>query len=288
MKRISGVYNNPQRHWVGDGFPVHTLFSYDKMGEQLSPFLMLDYAAPMQFQPSTQPRGVGEHPHRGFETVTIVYGGEVEHRDSAGGGGLIGPGDVQWMTAGSGILHDEFHSHAFSQQGGTMEMVQLWVNLPAKDKMTAPGYQSILNQDIPVVALPDAAGQVRVIAGTFDTRTGPARTFSPLSVWDVQLKAGKNARFSLPDGQCLAVVMLDGRVEVNGEQVVGKAQLVVFDRDGEDFTLSAESDAKLLILGGEPLGEPIAGYGPFVMNTDVEIRQAIDDFNRGLFGQMPQ
>jgi redox-sensitive bicupin YhaK (pirin superfamily) len=262
------------------------MFSYDSHGQALSPFLLLDYAGPMMFDPATRPRGVGEHPHRGFETVTIVYEGEVEHRDSTGAGGRIGPGDVQWMTAASGILHEEFHSAAFTRSGGLLEMVQLWVNLPAKDKMSAPGYQTLLDADIPRVALPDDAGSVRVIAGQYAGHRGPARTFTPIDVWDVRLAGGRRATFELRDGHTTALVVLRGTVLGNGEQVAREAQLVVFDRAGSTIEVEANADATILLLAGEPIDEPIVGYGPFVMNTAAEIQQAIDDFNGGRFGRI--
>ena len=287
MKKLIGLRGNDQGHWVGDGFPVRTLFFYQDLGKQMSPFLMLDYAGPAEFPSTTERKGVGSHPHRGFETVTIVYEGEVAHQDSTGQGGIIGPGDVQWMTAGSGILHEEFHSEGFAKNGGTLEMVQLWVNLPAKDKMTAPGYQGILDRDIPAVDLPDAAGRVRVIAGEYRSHAGPASTFSAMDVWDVRLNAGKQANFSLPAGRSLAVIVLKGTVRINGEEPVSDAQLVVFEQDGSEFTLAADSDAKLVVLSGEPLNEAIEGYGPFVMNTPLQIREAIHDFNSGRFGKMP-
>ena len=286
MKKVLGLYSTPRQHWVGDGFPVRTLFSYQSHGKYVSPFLMLDYAGPAQFEPTARPRGVGTHPHRGFETVTIVYQGEVEHRDSSGGGGRIGPGDIQWMTAASGILHDEFHSHDFTRNGGTLEMVQLWVNLPAKDKMTQPGYQSILNEDIPVVALPDDAGIVRVIAGRNGGRHGPARTFTPMDVWDVRLGAGRAARFDLPAGRTVALVVLRGSVRVNDRETAREAQMVLLDAAGTGVAVEATADATLLLLAGDPIDEPVVGHGPFVMNSDAEIRQAIDDFNRGRFGRM--
>lgn len=288
MKKILGVYANNHRHWVGDGFPVRSLFAYSRFGAQLSPFLLLDYAGPQVFTPTTNKRGVGEHPHRGFETVTIVYQGGVAHRDSTGNGGVIGPGDVQWMTAGAGILHEEFHLPAFARSGGELEMVQLWVNLPAKNKMAAPGYQGILDRGIPSVLLPDAAGRVRVIAGSYAGHTGPARTFSPIDVWDVRLNAGKRAAFSLPAGHSLAVVVLHGAVQVNNNsEAVREAQFAVLDQVGSDFTLTANSDATLLVLAGAPLNEPIEGHGPFVMNTAQQIQEAIEDFNNGRFGKMP-
>jgi redox-sensitive bicupin YhaK (pirin superfamily) len=286
MKNILGVHSAPRSHWVGDGFHVRSLFSYDGLGRQLSPFLLLDYAAPSQFNPAAKPRGVGEHPHRGFETVTIVYQGELEHRDSTGSGGRIGPGDVQWMTAASGILHEEFHSQAFTRNGGMMEMVQLWVNLPAKDKMTAPGYQTLLSENIPSVELADGAGHLRVIAGEFNGHRGPAHTFTPIDVWDLRLNAGRTTQLAVPAGRTLALVVLHGTVKVNGTEVAREAQMVLFDRAGSDFTVEAETDATVLLLSGEPIDEPVVGYGPFVMNTEAEIVQAIQDFNSGRFGRL--
>ena len=286
MKKIVASHSAPRAHWVGNGFPVRSLFSYNSHGAHLSPFLLLDYAGPAQFTPGDQPRGVGQHPHRGFETVTIVYEGEVEHRDSTGAGGVIGPGDVQWMTAASGILHEEFHSPAFTQRGGTLEMVQLWVNLPAKDKLAAPRYQTLQDAQIPSVPLPGGAGQVRVIAGAFDGQSGPAQTFTPVDVWDVRLRQGHAARLDTPAGHTLALVVLHGTVLVNGQEVVREAQMVQFERAGSGVEIEANSDATLLLLGGEPIDEPIVGHGPFVMNTQAEIVEAINDFNAGRFGEM--
>jgi len=286
MKKVLGIYSAPRPHWVGDGFPVRSMFSYDSHGRHLSPFLLLDYAGPAQFAPAAKPRGVGQHPHRGFETVTIVYQGEVDHRDSTGAGGHIGPGDVQWMTAAGGILHEEFHSDAFTRQGGALEMVQLWVNLPARDKMSPPGYQTLLDRDIPVVSLPDEAGQVRVIAGEFDGRRGPARTHTPIDVWDVRLRQQGTATFELPEGRTLALAVLHGTVQVNGTDIVREGQLVQLAREGSQVQIEANNEVTLLLLSGEPIDEPIVGHGPFVMNSQAEIRQAIDDFNHGRFGQM--
>lgn len=287
MKKVLGIYSSPGAHWVGDGFPVRSLFSYDTLGQQLSPFLLLDYAGPADFEPASAPRGVGIHPHRGFETVTIVYKGEVAHQDSTGSGGVIGPGDVQWMTAASGILHQEFHSPAFTQHGGALEMVQLWVNLPAKDKMTAPHYQGIACQQIPSVTLPGEAGSVRVIAGSYEGVTGPAQTFTPVNVWDVRLGQGKQAELTLPEGHTLAVVVLHGTVLVNGE-VVREAQMALLEREGGGLVLEANSDATLLVLSGEPIDEPIVGQGPFVMNTQAEISAAMADYRAGRFGRLEQ
>lgn len=286
MRKILGTYGAPRPHWVGDGFPVRSLFSHHTHGEHVSPFLLLDYAGPQGFEPAKRPRGVDQHPHRGFETVTIVYQGEVEHRDSTGAGGLIGPGDVQWMTAASGILHEEFHSESFTAKGGTFEVVQLWVNLPAKHKMAAPGYQTLLNTDIPTVDLRDGAGTVRVIAGDFDGHKGPARTFTPIDIWDVRLKAQGRAEFTLPEGHTLAVVVLSGTVEINGTQIARDAEMVLLDREGGSITIEANGDAKLLILSGAPIKEPVAAHGPFVMNTVGEIKQAMLDFQNGKFGAM--
>jgi len=286
VKKVLGVRSAPHPHWVGDGFPVRSLFGYNDLGRQLSPFLLLDHAAPTYFEPAKQPRGVGQHPHRGFETVTIVYQGEVAHKDSTGAGGVIGPGDVQWMTAGAGIIHEEFHSPAFTERGGMIEMVQLWVNLPAKFKKAKPGYQAILAADIPSVALPDGAGQARVIAGELDGHRGPARTFTPMDVWDMRIAKGATVSLPTREGHTLALVVLRGTVTVNGREA-NEGQLVHLDRAGSGVSIEARSDATVLWLSGEPIDEPIVGYGPFVMNSRDEIIQAIDDFNSGRFANEP-
>ncbi|HJU24204.1 MAG TPA: pirin family protein [Casimicrobiaceae bacterium] len=286
MKRVIAVHPSPPMHWVGDGFPVRSLFSYDGLGKELSPFLLLDHAGPVDFAPATKRRGVGEHPHRGFETVTIVYAGEVEHRDSAGNGGRIGPGDVQWMTAASGVMHEEFHSTQFTRAGGTMEMAQLWVNLPAKDKMAKPRYQSIAAADIPSVALPDSAGRVRVIAGRYDSLAGPALTFTDLDVWDVALAAGRSATLRVPDGHTTAIALLGGAIVVNDTKEATAPSIVQFAREGDSVRVKATRDAKFLLLSGEPIDEPIAGYGPFVMNTRDEIMTAIRDLQEGRFARL--
>lgn len=288
MKKVLGLYSAPRPHWVGDGFPVRSLFSYHSHAKQLSPFLLLDYAGPADFAPATRPRGVGEHPHRGFETVTIVYKGEVAHRDSTGKGGVIRPGDVQWMTAGSGILHEEFHSEAYTKTGGPLEMVQLWVNLPAKHKFTPPGYQAITSQQIPTVALPNGAGTARIIAGQFDETRGPAHTFTQMNVWDVQAKQGSYVTLPVPAGWTAALIVLHGSVVVNGNVPALPSQMVVMNREDRDVTFSASTDATVLLLAGEPIDEPVVGHGPFVMNSPDEIVQAINDFNRGHFGEMPR
>ena len=287
MKKIVGVYRNPHMHWVGDGFPVKGLFSYSRFNQAISPFLLLDYAAPYHFEPTTAQLGVGSHPHRGFETVTIAYKGEVEHKDSSGGGGTIKTGDVQWMTAGGGLVHEEFHSKAFAKTGGLFEMVQLWVNLPAKDKMTAPKYQAIEAKEIPQIELENDIGHVRVIAGSYLDNVGPASTFSPVNVWDVALKADQQKVFSVPVSHNTIVIMLSGQAVINGSDVQDSS-MVLFENDGQtDFEFNALEDVHFLILTGEPLNESIEGYGPFVMNNREEIVQAVEDFNSGKFGQIP-
>jgi redox-sensitive bicupin YhaK (pirin superfamily) len=284
-KKVLGRHGNTSRHWVGDGFPVRSLFSYNDLGAQISPFLLLDYAGPHYFEPAKERRGVGRHPHRGFETVTIVYDGEVEHRDSAGHGGIIGPGDVQWMTAAGGIIHEEYHSPAFAKTGGPFRMVQLWVNLPAKDKSAPAGYQAIASADIPVVDLPVGAGKARIIAGEWLGARGPARTFTPVNVWELRLNRDADLTLDLPEGHTAMLVVLGGHVSVNGEHEAGEAEMLLLDRKGEIVGVHADGDSTLLVLTGEPLDEPIVGYGPFVMNSEAEIRQAIDDFNKGRFSQ---
>lgn len=285
MKKLAFIQRNHGSHWVGDGFPVRTLFSYDDIATQLSPFLLLDYAGPAEFPPATRKLGVGPHPHRGFETVTIVYAGGVAHRDSAGGGGSIGPGDVQWMTAGSGVLHEEYHSPEYAAQGGAFEMVQLWVNLPARDKMTAPAYQAITADRIPEAELPERAGRARIIAGAYGQTRGPARTFTPMNVWDLRLGAGRRVAFELPEGHTAALLVLRGAVRVDGRDV-GAAELAVLERSGNGLVIETAEDATVLLLAGAPIDEPIVGQGPFVMNTRGEIAQAIRDFNGGRFGHM--
>ena len=284
-KKILGRFGNVPGHWVGDGFPVRSLFSYDTLGEHISPFLLLDYSGPHRFAPTGERRGVGQHPHRGFETVSIVYDGEVEHRDSTGNGGVIGPGDVKWMTAAGGIIHEEFHSPAYGKTGGPFRMVQLWVNLPAKDKMAAAGYQGIVAADVPTVDLPDGAGKARIIAGDYRGAKGPAHTFTPINVWDVRLNPAADVTLDLPEGHTAMVVVLDGQVTVEDEPL-RDAELVLLDRAGAEVTLHSDSEATLLVLTGEPLNEPIVGHGPFVMNSQDEIRQAIDDFKKGRFAKI--
>lgn len=286
-KAVLDVYSAPPAHWVGDGFPVRSLFSYDRLGAPISPFLMLDYAAPAVFPAAARPRGVGEHPHRGFETVTIVYQGEVAHRDSAGNSGVIGPGDVQWMTAAGGILHDEFHSPPFMRRGGALEMAQLWVNLPAAHKMAKPRYQGILGAQIPQIALPGGAGTLRVIAGNYGGQRGAAATFSELNVWDARLRSGAEITLSVPEGHSAAIAVLRGAISANGTRMATDAELVLLESRGSEIRVAAAADSTILILSGVPIAEPIAGYGPFVMNTREEIAAAMEDFRLGKFGRLP-
>ena len=289
MRNVKQIYRAISQHWVGDGFLVQPLFSHMGDDRGTNPFLMLDYAAPYEFSPNEarSPRGVGQHPHKGFETVTIAYHGEVAHRDSSGGGGIIYEGDVQWMTAGSGIIHEEFHSENFSKKGGLFEMVQLWVNLPAKDKNTPPRYQHLAKAGIPVVEFPDEAGCLRLIAGEYKGEKGAADTFTEMNVWDIVLNAGKKAVLEIPEAHNLSMVVLRGNVTLNGKEQADAGQLVGFEKSGGNVHIEAGSEeVKILLLSGVPIDEPVVGYGPFVMNTAEEIRQAISDFKSGKFGSI--
>jgi quercetin 2,3-dioxygenase len=278
MKAIRQIVRDVPQHWVGDGFPVRSLFSIDDGND---PFLLLDYAGPQTFPPTETRRGVGKHPHRGFETVTIVYQGELEHGDSSGSHGSIGPGDVQWMTAAAGVVHEEYHSEKFSKQGGTLEMVQLWVNLPAKDKTSPPRYQELLSSAIPTVTLPDHGGSARVIAGELSGTRGPAKTVTPINVWDVELHG--MVELEIPDGHHSLLVVQSGKARVN-DTLVKAVELVSFERSGSLVHCETETPSRLLVLSGEPIGEPIAARGPFVMNTTEQIREAIRDYQAGRIG----
>jgi len=291
-KSIIDVMPATRPHWVGDGFHVYPVFSDLAFTQEVSPFLMLDYAAPKAFPPSRgAKRGVGKHPHRGFETVTIAFQGEVEHADSVGNRDVIGAGDFQWMTAGAGIVHEEFHSTNFRNSGGTFEMIQLWVNLPADKKMTPPTYQPILKDDIPEVPINANVngGSVRVLAGNFKGTKGPAKTHSPIDLWDVQLPVkGSDFTFDVPNGHNTMIFVRSGSITVSGSSV-GPQGMVRLDTEGTRVSLqSTDDDTKLVVLAGEPLNEPIAAQGPFVMNTWDEIRQANIDYSRGLFSNDSQ
>lgn len=285
-KGLRRIHRSSATHWVGDGFPVRSVFDYNGLGRDLSPFLLLDYAAPHVFPPGNERRGVGAHPHRGFETVTFAYQGELEHRDSSGGGGKIGPGDVQWMTAAGGIVHEEFHSEEFTRRGGTLEMVQLWVNLPAKSKGEKPGYQTLLEARIPTIPLPGDAGQLRLIAGEFEGRHGPARTFTPILLADLRLGAGKSVRLPVPAGFTTALLVRHGEVQPGQGEQATAGDLVLFERAGDGIEIHAQTDVGLLLLAGEPINEPIVGHGPFVMNSRAEIQQAFEDYQLGKMGAL--
>lgn len=284
MKSIAHIVTPPSAHWVGDGFHVKSMFGGLSFRPEISPFLMLDYGGEVQFPPTTKKLGVGQHPHRGFETVTIVYAGEVEHGDSVGNRGTIGPGEVQWMTAASGIVHEEFHGREFAKKGGAFEMVQLWVNLPAKDKMAAPRYQAITNADIPTVSL-ESGGTARLIAGSLQGQNGGADTFTPINVWDLRLPAGSTHTLPVPEGHGGGLLVLRGEINIGGVRV-GAERFAVFERQGEGLSVEATSDAVVLLLSGVPIDEPIVAYGPFVMNTEREIKQAFDDFRSGRMGRV--
>ena len=287
-RKLERVLTPPRPHMVGDGFRVHQYIP-SALGagfERMDPFIMMDYNSKFYFPPTDKPRGVDVHPHRGFETVTIAYKGSVAHHDSAGNSGVIWEGDVQWMTAASGILHKEYHEENFSKAGGDFQMVQLWVNLPAKDKMSAPKYQGITNGQMKKVALPDDAGTVEVIAGEYQGEKGPAFTFTPVHMLNAKLNKGGKATFSFPQNFNTAILVVEGNIKVNNQEEIHTDGLGLFENNGDTFTIKAFDNATVLVLSGEPINEPIAAQGPFVMNTRSEIVQAISDFNMGKFGYL--
>ena len=285
MKRVTNVIRSRPMHWVGDGFPVRQMISPGDAPEGTSPFLLLDYAGPHDFPPSNTRRGVGEHPHRGFETVTLAYQGQVDHRDSAGHAGSIKPGDVQWMTAASGVVHEEFHGLDYARQGGTFEMVQLWVNLPAAHKMDEPRYQALAKETIPVVEL-GASGTLRVIAGEAFGKEGPAQTFTPINLWDLTLEAGGEAKLTLPQQSNTLLLVRSGVLRVNDTDSVAAAELAHFEHSGTEIHLASDEGAEALLLNGQPIDEPVVSQGPFVMNSDEEISQAMRDFENGHMGRL--
>ncbi len=287
-KKIELVVAPPAPHMVGDGFRVHNFIpsGYHLDMERMDPFIMLDYNSKYYFPATEKSRGVGVHPHRGFETVTIAYHGKVAHHDSAGGGGIIGEGDVQWMTAASGVLHKEYHEEEFSKQGGDFQMVQLWVNLPSKFKMTAPKYQSISNSQINKVELGNEGGLIEVIAGEYDTMKGTATTFSPVNLLNAKLKKGGKANFHFPSNYNTALLVIEGNVKVNDQEIVPMDHLVLFENEGEEFEVEANEESIVLVMSGEPLNEPIVAHGPFVMNSRAEILEAFNDYNTGKFGYL--
>ncbi|MBA2490344.1 MAG: pirin family protein [Gammaproteobacteria bacterium] len=284
-RRIAGIYRGAPIHWVGDGFRVSNYFpSGNDFGSRASPFILMDYAPPYRYPPTdNHQRGVGPHPHRGFETVTLAFEGAVAHHDSSGNEGVIGPGDVQWMTAASGVLHKEYHEREFARRGGNFHMMQLWVNLPAAHKMDHPRYQALTAAQMGRVELPDNSGHVRVIAGEYSGVKGPAVTVTPLGLFDIRLSAGGSIPLSFPAHENTLALVMRGAIEVQGRTANG-LDLVLFENAGEAITLRASQDAQVLLLNGEPIHEPVVHYGPFVMNTQAEIRQAMIDFNAGKFG----
>lgn len=288
-RSVAGIFRSTGFHWVGDGFHVSTYFpSANLPAERVSPFVLMDYGPPKDFTPlANGKRGVGWHPHRGFETVTLAWEGAVAHRDNAGNAGVIEPGDVQWMTAANGIFHEEYHEGEFARRGGRMHMMQLWVNLPKKDKTAPPGYQGITSGQIPSVALDDSGGTVRVIAGEYRGARGPAKTFTPITMLDVRLEAGARLPLSLPAHHNALAVVASGRVTAGGTAAT-TGELVLFENDAATLELQAEEATHLIVLAGEPIDEPIVQYGPFVMTSREEIRQAILDVERGAFGPVPE
>ena len=285
-KWIEKIVAPNEKHWVGDGFHVSTIFSmHSEDTESISPFLMMDHAASKYFPPTQRKRGVGEHPHRGFETVTFAIKGEVEHRDSGGGGGKITTGGIQWMTAGSGVVHDEFHSREFSQKGGDFEMIQLWVNLPSKFKMTPPRYQSFEKGDFPIIDHGNHEITVKVIAGNFSTVTSPVKTFSPINMYELNGPSSSQLEIQLPVGSNTLVFQLSGKSSI-GDRQIEKGNLAILSKSGDSFKLELLEESKVMILNGEPLGEPVAAYGPFVMNTRQELMEAFKDFQAGKMGQL--
>jgi redox-sensitive bicupin YhaK (pirin superfamily) len=285
-KDVRGVYQAGSQHMVGDGFPVRNMIPGAGVDEQLSPFLLLDYLGPQQFPPTNRRLGVGEHPHRGFETVTIMYHGKVAHRDSTGSGGVIGPGDVQWMTAASGIVHEELHEKEFAERGGLLEGIQLWVNLPKAVKMSPPRYQTLVSSAIPTVELDGGAGSLRVIAGEFHGTKGPAKTFSPVHLYDLRLRAGHRIDLPLPEGFNSSLFVLHGEVTLNGAHEVREVEIALLKQEGERVSIEAKQDTTVLVLSGKPIAEPIARYGPFVMNTRDELIQAVQDYQAGKMGHL--
>jgi hypothetical protein len=288
-REIDQIHAPPAFHWVGDGFRVAGYFSaIPDAVRKLSPFLLLDYHPTHSYAPANHARGVGVHPHRGFETVTIAWQGSVAHDDSSGGGGVIGPGDVQWMTAASGVLHKEYHEESYSRMGGPFQMAQLWVNLPKAHKMDAPRYQAIVADQMGMATLPNGAGIVRVIAGEYLGVKGPAKTFTPINIFDARLEPGGQFEVDVPARENVAVLVMKGEVTVNGAAPAGTNDLVVFKNVGERISIAAKSEAQLLVLAGEPIDEPVVQYGPFVMNTESEIAQAFADFRSGKFGHLDE
>lgn len=290
IKNVELVTAPGTPHFVGDGFRVHNFIPGSNLlnMQRMNPFIMLDYNSKFYFPASNKPRGVSVHPHRGFETVTIAYKGKVAHNDSSGGGGVIAEGDVQWMTAASGILHKEYHEEAWSKQGGDFQMVQLWVNLPAKDKMSSPKYQALSNKQIKRYNLENNSGEIEVIAGQYKNVTGSASTFTPVHLFNAKLNNAAKADFSFPEHYNTSLLIIEGSIKINETKEVPTNHFVLFENKGETFTIEAKENSIVLILSGEPINEPVAAHGPFVMNTKAELLQAFDDYNKGKFGYLEE
>ena len=288
MKRtIDKVFRGAPDHWVGDGFHVSNYFpAATEHMKRMSPFFLLDYQKPELYAPTSRKRGVGTHPHRGFETVTIAYQGAIAHRDSAGNGGIIGPGEVQWMTAGGGVLHNEYHEEAFARAGGVLHMIQIWVNLPRKHKLTAPRYQALTDESIKTVPLAGDKGLVRVISGAYADTAGPAETFSPAHMLDLRLRPGAEVRLPTPSDYNTALLVLGGQVKANGSKVVSEGEFILFKNDGDEVLVESVGESIVMFLSGAPIDEPLVHYGPFVMTSVDEINEAVDDFNSGRFGEL--
>ncbi len=288
MKRtVERIFRGAPEHWVGNGFHVSNYFpSATDFEKRMSPFFLLDYQKPENYSPTTRRRGVGTHPHRGFETVTIAYQGSIAHHDSAGNGGIIYPGEVQWMTAGGGILHNEYHEENFSKTGGIMHMIQIWVNLPKKRKTTATKYQPLTGKEIRELLLPENAGKIRVISGSYENLQGPALTFTPVQMLDIRLNPNARLRLTAPKDFNAALLVLEGSIKTNGSREISAGEFILFKNDGDEIFAESSEPSTLLFLSGAPIEEPLVHYGPFVMNSVDEINQAIEDFNNGKFGYL--
>lgn len=287
-RNVEIVVSPPPYHWVGDGFRVHNFIpgGYHLEMERMNPFILLDYNPKTLVPPSETPKGVGVHPHRGFETVTIAYKGKVQHHDSNGGGGIIGEGDVQWMTAAGGILHKEYHEKEWSKKGGEFQMAQIWVNLPAKDKMSRPKYQTIENRQINKHRLENNGGEIEVIAGEYKQTKGAVSTFTPINMFNAKLKKDVTMELSFPANYNSALLVVEGNITINGKETVAVDQLALMANDGENFTIITNENSIVLILSGDPINEPMAAHGPFVMNTREQLIEAYNDFNKGKFGYL--
>jgi len=287
IKQVASILKAPAPHMVGDGFRVHNFFP-GGYKINMSPFFLMDYGSKIEFSARKEPRGVGIHPHRGFETVTIAYHGAVAHHDSSGNSGVIYPGDVQWMTAASGILHKEYHEQNYSLKGGAFQMVQLWINLPAKYKMSRPKYQAVKQADMAKFVLPENGGNIEIIAGNYKDMQGNASTFTPIELYNARLNIGGKAEFNFPANFNTGFMVIEGSIKINDNEIASANNFIHFKNEGEEIKVEALENSVVLILSGEPINEPIAQYGPFLMNTEEEINEAISDYNQGKFGYLEE